>query len=263
MIPKRVVELSFSPCGNTSKVAHIVAEELAKKYCVELVIDKFTLPNERREVRSFSKDDVLVIASPTYAGKLPNKILPDFQNNIKGEGSTAIAIVTYGNRSFDNSLAELYKTLKENGFKISAAAAVVTEHAMAHTAEGRPNAEDEMALRKFAAKINLDSEVNVVGDADAPYYVPKQENGEPAKFLPAKPKTDKSKCTNCGLCAKVCPMGSISFDDVSDVLGICIKCHACIKYCSSKAKYFDDEQLLSHIKMLQQNFSENKKSETF
>lgn len=254
MTPKRIIEIAFSPCGNTEKVAHTIAEELAKRYEVELVIDRFTLPKEREEVRSFSQDDLLVIASPTYAGKLPNKILPDFQSKIKGSGTKAVAIVTYGNRAFENSLAELYKTLEDSGFKICAAATVVAEHSMAHIAKGRPNENDIESLKNFAAKINIDTEVSVVGDANAPYYVPKQENGEAAKFLPAKPKTDMQKCINCGLCAKLCPMGSIDFDDVSNVLSVCIKCHACIKCCSQDAKYFDDEQLMSHIRMLKANF---------
>ena len=260
---QRIIELAFSPCGNTGKVAHIIAEELAKQYGIELAVEKFTLPKDREEVRNFSQDDLLVIASPTYAGKLPNKILPDFQAKIKGQGATAIAIVTYGNRSFDNSLAELYKTLKDNGFKICTAAAVVTEHSMAHIAKNRPNEEDIKDLKDFASKIDLDAEISVVGDADAPYYVPKQENGEPAKFLPAKPKTDMQKCVNCGLCAKLCPMGSIDFDDVSIVSGVCIKCHACIKYCNQDAKYFDDEQLMSHIRMLKANFEGRKENQFF
>ena len=263
MTPKRVVELSFSPCGNTSKVAHIVAEELAKKYNIELVVDKFTLPKEREALRTFSESDLLVIASPTYAGKLPNKILPDFQEKIKADGAKAIAIVTYGNRSFDNSLAELLKTLKTNGFSVPGAAAIVTEHSMSHIAKGRPNAEDAAELKKFANSIDLDLEASVIGDADAPYYVPKQENGEPAKFLKAVPKTDADKCINCGLCASLCPMGSINSDNTNEIIGVCIKCHACVNGCKEGAKYFDDEQLLSHIRMLQNTFAERKENTFF
>lgn len=107
------------------------------------------------------------------------------------------------------------------------------------------------------------TEPAIPGDADAPYYVPKMENGEPAKFLPAKPKTDPAKCDRCGMCVRACPMGSINADDPSDVSGICIKCHACVNRCTKNAKYFDDPQLLSHIAMLQRDHADDKDNEFF
>ena len=54
-------------------------------------------------------------------------------------------------------------------------------------------------------------------------------DGQPAVFLKAKPKTDLSKCTKCGLCSTLCPMGSIDAADTSNITGICIKCQACVK----------------------------------
>ena len=49
-------------------------------------------------------------------------------------------------------------------------------------------------------------------------------------------------------------MGSISFDDFSTVSGVCIKCHACVRKCPVGAKYFDNEELLSHIRVLEKLF---------
>jgi len=105
--------------------------------------------------------------------------------------------------------------------------------------------------------------VKVPGDAAAPYYVPKGTDGQPAKFLKAKPLVDMSKCTKCGICANVCPMGSINPADVSDVPGICIKCQACIRQCPEGARFFDDPAFLSHVAMLEQNFTEPKKNQIF
>ena len=247
---KRVCSLAFSPCGSAKKVSNLVALEIAKKFGIELNEINFTLPDERSKEIIFSPDDLLVIASPTYAGKLPNKIMPDFKEKIKGQGTTCVAITIFGNRSFDNSLAELKSILCENGFNICAGAAIHTKHSMAHI-----GFLDEQSVIDFANKIDFEKkDINVPGDANAPYYVPKQLNGDIAKFLPAKPKTDKEKCKACKLCVKLCPMGSIDFSDVSNIPGICIKCHACVNLCPEKAKYFDDPQLLSHIKMLKANF---------
>ena len=87
------------------------------------------------------------------------------------------------------------------------------------------------------------------------YYTPLGTDGKPAVFLKAKPKTDPEKCTKCGICATVCPMGSIPKDAPDTCTGICIKCQACILGCPRGAKFFDDEQFLSHAHMLEQKFA--------
>ena len=73
----------------------------------------------------------------------------------------------------------------------------------------------------------------------------------------------KGFCVDCGLCAAVCPMGSISAEDPSQVNGICIKCQACVKKCPTGAKYFDDAAFLSHVAMLEQNFTRPIQAEFF
>jgi ferredoxin len=50
-------------------------------------------------------------------------------------------------------------------------------------------------------------------------------------------------------------MGSIE-DDCITVSGICIKCHACVRSCPTKAKYFDDPDFLSHVRMLEREYME-------
>ncbi|MPN11374.1 hypothetical protein SDC9_158675 [bioreactor metagenome] len=77
-----------------------------------------------------------------------------------------------------------------------------------------------------------------------------------------KPKTN-DKCNNCGICVKVCPMGSISSENVREYTGICIKCGACIKKCPQNAKYYDDENYLYHKKDLEEEFQRRAEPETF
>ncbi len=266
---RQVSVIAFSPCFTTEKSARLLGEALAEELNIPMEQIRFTSLREREKVHEFGVDEFVIVASPTYAGKLPNKIMPDFKAKLLGSNTDAAALVTYGNRAYENSLAELSAILKANRFNITAAAALVNEHSMAHIAQGRPDSRDAAEIKEFAKrtadkiKAGDCSDPKIPGDADAPYYVPKQENGEPAKFLPAKPKTDPGKCVNCGMCARVCPMGSINPDDPSDVPGICIKCHACVNRCTKHAKYFDDEQLASHLRMLQTSFFEDKSNEFF
>lgn len=269
---RQVTVISWSATGNTEKIARHLGGKLAKGLQIPCQYIDFTPLANRQKVLSFCSDDLVIVGSPTYAGKLPNKILPDFRSKLSGGDALAIPVVTFGNRSFDNSLAELCDVLENNGFHTIAGAAFCCRHAFSdHLAPGRPNTEDFLQADEFSQQIlhllrqssRLCSPIAVTGDADAPYYIPKGIDGKPAKFLKAKPVTDPALCDNCGLCAEVCPMQSIDHTDVSLVPGICIKCQACIRKCPKHAKYFDDPAFLSHVAMLEANFTDTQENVFF
>ena len=269
---EKIWAVSYSATGSTDRVVRTIAQALAEKLVLPWKDLPFTRLADREKEYSFTENDLVVMGTPTYAGKMPNKLLPDFQTRFHGNGALAVAVVTFGNRSFDNSLAELCATLEQNGFHTVAAGAFACRHAFTDAlADGRPDYGDlaqarELAVRaaeKVQGLTELPAPVQVPGDAAAPYYVPKGTDGQPAKFLKAKPKTDLSKCCNCGVCARVCPMGAIDPADVSNVPGTCIKCHACVRRCTRHAKYFDDPAFLSHVAMLEQNFAEPKENRLF
>lgn len=271
---KRICTLYFSPTGSTSKTVQTAGETLAHLLDLPLQAIDFTPAAARRRTYQFNSSDLVIVGSPTYAGKLPNKILPDFRTRLSGSGTPAVAMVTFGNRSFDNALAELNAVLTGNGFRTVAGAALSCRHAFTdRIGTGRPDEQDLAQIRAFAkrtADLLAQTEnpaslapLSVPGDADAPYYIPKGTDGRPAKFLKAKPVTDPSRCTRCGRCAALCPMESIDPEDTSVITGICIKCQACIRGCLQQAKYFDDPAFLSHIAMLTQNFTGRKENEFF
>ena len=174
-----------------------------------------------------------------------------------------MALVTFGNRAFDNSLAELCACLKNAGLRTVGAGAFACRHVFSETLGAqRPDKDDYAELAKLGAAVATriakasaaPEETTVPGDADAPYYVPKGLDGEAKNFLKAKPKTTDA-CIQCGVCAALCPMGSIDPVDAASVTGVCIKCHACVRECPVGAKYFDDEAFLSHKAMLERDFA--------
>ena len=58
-------------------------------------------------------------------------------------------------------------------------------------------------------------------------------------------------------------MGSIPYNDVKAIVGICIKCGACIKRCPTQSKYFDDTDYLRHKRELEEQFEERREPELF
>ena len=81
---------------------------------------------------------------------------------------------------------------------------------------------------------------------------------------PAVGENENLNCpTGCGLCAELCPMGSIDPADVSQVNGICIKCCACVKGCPSGAKFFDDAGYLYHRHELEAEYARPAANEVF
>lgn len=274
---KKIWAASFSPTGGTEHIVSLLAEEMGK--CLKLPVHKisFTLPDERKKSCTFTEEDLLILGTPVYAGRIPNKILPDVDRSFEGKGTLAVAVSVFGNRNYDDGLMELALLLENHGFCVAAAAAAAARHAFSDDiGAGRPDKQDEKELRVFARraaeKIKEFSgkEKIVSGNKSScgvsalqitghnpvgPYYTPLRADGQPAKFLKAKPVTDENLCNRCGTCAQVCPMGSISREAPSVVNGICIKCQACIRACPTQAKHFEDEDFLSHVEMLREHYT--------
>jgi len=277
---KKVVALYWSATGNTKKVVTFLGESLAAYLKWKLEMIDFTSFEARKKEYDFSPEDIVIIGSPTYAGKLPNKILPDFKGKLHLNGALGIGIVTYGNRNYDHSLAELCSVVEENHGCMIAGAAIPCQHSFSSKlANGRPDEEDLKGIRDFAKKVadvivtygNRDNPQSTIksvasflpGNADAPYYTPLGEDGTQAVFLKAKPITELERCSGCGRCATVCPMNSIHCENVAEVTGICIKCQACIQECPSNAKKFEDEAFLSHVRMLEKMDTGKKEQEYY
>ena len=277
---KGIAAVFFSPTGNTRKAVVEIADVIAHREGIAVREIDFTLPRAREEVRKFEAGELVIFGTPVYAGRIPNKILPAVQTLFEGNGALAVPVVTFGNRSFDNALIELRIELEQHGFHTVAGAAFVAEHVFSNKlAAGRPDEKDLELIRRFAGdvaeKIKGLEEGPLDGMAEIPapaavkgiepvpaYYRPLQEDGSPANFLKAKPKTS-AECSDCGRCALVCPMGSISSEDFRTVTGVCIKCQACVKICPVHAKYFDDPVMLSHIRMLEEHYSRRAENEFF
>ena len=81
---RKVWALYYSATGTTDKAVNTIAEELAAKLDLPMERIGFAKPAKREKEYSFTEIDLVVVGTPTYAGKMPNKLLPDFREKLKG-----------------------------------------------------------------------------------------------------------------------------------------------------------------------------------
>lgn len=222
-----VYEIVFSPTGGTMKAADMVAQTLAD---VVTVVD---LSDSKKDFRSvaLNKDDVAVIAVPSYGGRVPAAAVARLAK-LSGNGARAVLMAVYGNRAYEDTLLELQDTVKEAGFKVIAAIAAVAEHSIAHQfAAGRPDAQDQQQLETFAQSIK---EKLASGELSMP-HVP---GNRPYKTSSVSmvPKATKA-CVSCGLCAQKCPVQAIDRLHPQNVeKKACISCMRCVAICPHHAR---------------------------
>ncbi len=270
---KRIWAVYFSATGTTEKIVTKIADRVAGKLNIEYKTFDFTLPNMRNNIPVFEKNDCVIFGMPVYAGRIPNLLLK-YLASIKGNNALAVPIALFGNRNYDDALIELRDILEKNDFHTIGAGAFIGEHSFSTIlAKNRPDERDIFTAVNFGEKISEklsklislpEFPVEVTGTPYPyrGYYQPHNKDNSPIDMKKIKPLTSMD-CTDCKICANVCPMGSIEYEDVSIVSGICIKCGACIKKCPVYAKYYTDENYLFHKKDLEEKFTRRAEPEIF
>lgn len=264
----RICAVYFSGTGTTEKVVRRVADSLSKELKMEgFETFDFTPLSFREQPLVFGEGDFVILGVPTIAGRVPNLLLP-YLKTLKGEGALGAAIALYGNRNFDDCLVELQDLMETAGIKVIAGGSFVGEHSFSKVlGKNRPDGEDLRIADQMAEKIAEKLYSDTAGESAElpgerpyrPYYQPRDRQGNSIDIRKVKPKTN-DRCIGCKLCARICPLGSIDFEDVSDVRGICMKCCACIKKCPTGAKYFDDEGYLYHKTELELGYERRSES---
>ncbi len=154
--------------------------------------------------QQLAPEDLLVLALPVYAGQRP--AVPGLLDGLKGENTPCVILATYGNRHYDDALAQMKREMGERGFRCVGAAAVITPHIFAPTlGVGRPDEEDMEALKSFVQ--GVEEKLSQPGWTEA--EVPGNPSPAPKPAVPVKKDRDWDICLGCGFCAQVCPTGAM------------------------------------------------------
>lgn len=217
------VEIIFSPTGGTEKVAHIIGSHWSES---TVRIDLSDAKTDFAKC-AISKEDQVLIAMPSFGGRAPAVAIERLKK-IAGNGAKCTLVCVYGNRAYEDTLAEMEDAAKESGFRVVAAVAAVAEHSiMPQYAAGRPDASDKKQLEQFAEQI--------AGKTEAVVSIPGNRPYKKAGGAGLVPKAGQS-CTKCGLCAANCPVQAIDPANFTADAKKCISCMRCVKQCPEKAR---------------------------
>ncbi len=86
----------------------------------------------------FKQEDICLFGVPSYGGRVPELRLQN--RRMKAGNASAVMVVAYGNRAYDDTLLELKNELCECGYRVQSGKSAVTEHSiMRQFASGQPD----------------------------------------------------------------------------------------------------------------------------
>lgn len=251
----KLYDIVFSPTGGTKKVADGLTGALEG----DITTVDLTDSKQDFDAVSLTKEDVAVIAVPSYGGRVP-AVAAERLGVVHGNGARAILVCVYGNRAYEDTLVELEDAAKRAGFQVIAAVSAIAEHSIARQfAAGRPDALDAAQLTDFAKQIQH----KLSGVDSSEPAIPGNRPYKKSGGVGMVPKATK-ECTNCGICAEKCPVQAIDRENPKKVdEKTCISCMRCVAVCPQGARKLNPVMLSAASLMLKKVCSERKECELF
>ena len=219
-------QIVFSPTGGTERVARAITQNWSQVDTIDL-----SAPDTKYAEICFESEALVMIAMPSVGGVAPQLALNRLAM-IKGNGAKCVIAAVYGNRAYEDTLAQMEDYAQNAGFQVIAAISAVAEHSIIHEyAAGRPNLDDCKDLAEFGNRILEKATSNKLSKPSVPGNRPYKKAG-----TGMVPKADSS-CTSCGLCAQKCPAGAISANTPGTTdKSKCISCMRCVSICPVQAR---------------------------
>ncbi|MFA5648058.1 MAG: EFR1 family ferrodoxin [Bacteroidales bacterium] len=255
----RIVSIYFSPNGTTKKIVNRVAKSIGNYDMQEV---NLTSKENRSVKRSFSENDLVIIGLPVYADRLP-ALSKEIFENLEGNNTPTVTIVSYGNRAYGDALLELKNSLVKSGMRVISGAAIVAEHCFnKNVATSRPDAKDDIKILDYANRIHAKIQSIQTIESLSDIFVTGNYPYQPLKTHQVP--TGDEKCIECGLCKENCPVNAIHESNYRLTDGeVCIGCGRCVNICPTGSRAVRNEGFIQFIKKLEEIAGERKEMEVF
>jgi len=198
----------------------------------------------------FKRYDLVGVAFPVYGFRPANNIL-DFIERAEPAESAVGFLLACCSLIPANSLRRAQKALAKKGVNIIAGITIRGEESWTAVrfkgliiGRGRPDERDDARLRNFAREVTRRWRMFREGEPVPPVRFKRfspwgliglittrraMRYAMLGKFL------DEEKCTQCGLCAEICPTGAIRLQPYPVFGEQCMGCFGCVNLCPEEA----------------------------
>jgi ferredoxin len=203
--------------------------------------------NDLLESLSRKEGACLFVGSPVYFNRAVPPVLAFIENLPPSDGTWAVPFVTYGKACSGIALWQMASALQAKGYRIAGAAKVQAVHSLMWDSKdpvggGHPDEKELDQIRTFARTLSGRFRAGSLTSLDLRQldYHPPDLTRELRSLLaepwPILPKSvDEGICTECGICADECPVGTITLCPFPEFGGKCFDCFNCVRLCPEEA----------------------------
>ncbi|WP_054695475.1 4Fe-4S binding protein [Desulfosarcina cetonica] len=236
-----------SPAGSTGHVARVIVDELASR---SVAVTEFDLGAGQdpaplvKQLAAAGEADCLFVGSPVYRNLAVPPVM-DFINSLQAtKGCRAVPFITWGAASSGVALWQMGHAFSDKAYPIVGAAKVLGLHSLMWYSDdpvgkGHPDAADDAMVRGLVGDVIARmADGKALDLAVLDYQRGGQRRGKeddrPA-WTNIPKSVDADKCTACGACVPVCPVGAVSLDPTPVFGPSCIGCFNCLRECPEAA----------------------------